>query len=274
MERMLLPCTLTFALALSSTLAPAAEAPSPTGILWIDWAAEQVAFALEEADPADAPTSATRLPATHSIESVEIGRLRDEIRLLRDLLEQGVVGRIISLENEVRMLRGALQQQQITAYGNGTIVPRPGDAPMPVPQPYTDNNTAAPPTPAPMAEPEPPLPTEAFRFTVVDEWGRSPEVAADLGGNASTLIGIAGLVPARSAREDVIALARELRADYDAYDNINIEIFNSERAAQDFAADQSVDPKHHVASISRHKGSGRDLILYLANEKPEAVTPE
>ncbi len=273
MVRILLPFAWSLALAAGPLLGSAAAAPpSPTGILWIDWAAEQVAFTLEEADPADTTPEAPRLPATHSIESVEIGRLREEIRLLRDLLEQGVVGRIISLENEVRMLRGALQQQQIAAYGNGTIVPQPGDTPMP--QPFSESSSSGLPTPPPMAEPEPPLPTEAFRFTVVDEWGRSPEVAADLGGNASTLIGMAGLVPARSAREDVIALARELRADYEAYDNINIEIFDSERAAQDFAADQSVDPAHHVASISRHKGSGRDLILYLANEQPETVIPE
>ncbi len=272
MERILFACTLIFALATGPAPAYAAEAPAPTGVLWVDWAAEQVAFALEEADPADATGDPSRMPATHSIESVEINRLREEIRLLRDLLEQGVVGRIISLENEVRMLRGALQQQQIAAYGNGTIVPQPGDTPAPMPQAFPQN--PSPSQPAPAAAPETPLPTEAFRFTVVDEWGRSPEVAADLGGNASSLIGMAGLVPARSAREDVIALARELRADYETYDNINIEIFDSERAAQDFAADQSVDPAHHVASISRHKGSGRDLILYLANEKPEAIAPE
>lgn len=273
MKRILLRAT--WAQVLMAVLLPGAafaESPASTGILWIDWAAEQVAYTLEEAAPADGPSGGTRLPATHSIESVEINRLREEIRLLRDLLEQGVVGRIISLENEVRMLRGALQQQQIAAYGNGTIVPQPGDGTSPMPQP--GNQPAALPKPQPMAEPEPPLPTEAFRFTIVDEWGRSPEVAADLGGNASTLIGMAGLIPARSAREDVIALARELRADYEAYDNINIEIFDSERAAQDFAADQSVDPVHHVASISRHKGSGRDLILYLANEKPETIAPE
>jgi hypothetical protein len=262
----------------AAAVAPApdaiADTPRPSGILWIDWATEQIAFALQEAAPAS-PTPAVsgpaRLPATHSIESIEINRLREEIRLLRDLIEQGVVGRVVALENEVRMLRGGLQQQQISNYGSGGGQPQPGlnRAPsrnVPIPREFAST--------APMpAEPEriPVAAPEAFRFTVVDEWGRTPEVAAELGGNASTLIGLAGIVPPGSAQDDVVALVRDLREDYEAYDNINIEIFDSERAAQDYAAEQSVDSSHHVASISRHKSSGRDLIIYLGNGKTEPV---
>jgi len=106
---------------------------------------------------------------------------------------------------------------------------------------------------------------------VVDEWGRSPEVVAELGGNATTLIGIAGLVPPRSAKADVTALLQQLRADYDGYDNINIEIFDSMAAAKSFAERQVVDSNHHVGSISRHKASNRDVILYLGGTEPEAL---
>ncbi len=246
-----------------------AEAPSPSsGVLWIDWAAEQVAFALQEAAPADlAPAQPVPnpLPATHSIETVEINRLREDIRLLRDMIEQGVIGRVISLENEVRMLRSALEQQQVVAYGNPAAVPQPGMS-VPMPAEFAAINPV-PPQPAPLPE----APPEPFSFTVVDEWGRSPEVVAELGNNASTLIGMAGVVPPRSTKTDVVALTQELHEEYAAYDNINIEIFDTQAAAQDFATRQIVDSAHHIASISRYKASGRDLILYIANGNAEPV---
>lgn len=266
-------------LAVAPGATSAAAPPESTGIAWIDWAAEQVSFALEEAAPAGAPApqrpamaeeGASSPPsATHSIESIEIGRLREEIRHLRDLIEQGVIGRVIALENEVRTLRGALQQQQIAAYGGGRVVPQPGSpagAQTGTPMPAEDGAMAEPP-PAPVEA----APPEPFEFTVVDEWGRSPEVVAELGGDASTLIGVAGVVPPRSAKEDVAGLAQQLRAEYDGYDNINIEIFDTPQAARAYAERQFVDAEHHVASISRHKASGRDVILYLDSGKAESI---
>jgi len=246
-----------------------AETPARTGIAWIDWAADQLAFTLQEAAPAD---PAPRRPAvTHSIESMEINRLREEIRLLRDLMEMEVIGRVISLEMEVRTLRGALQQQQIAAYGAGPVVPQPGPS-APGPQ------LAPPPAEIPMPRQGYPAdedwdlpPPKPFAFTVVDEWGRSPETVAELGGGATTLIGVAGAVPPRSARADIVALGRQLRAEYEAYDNINIEVFDTETAARDFAESQTVDPEHHVLSISRHRASGRDLIIYLTKGEAETI---
>mgnify|MGYP003644606561 CR=1 FL=1 len=249
-----------------STSISAQTAPS-SGIRWIDWMSEQVAFALEEAAP---PEGVPQAPAaTHSIESVEISRLREEIRLLRDLIEQGVVGRVIALEGEVRALRGDLQQAQIAGYGGIQSVTQPNSSLSAVPMPPGFTNRS----PEPMAaevlrEAVPPAP---FEFTVVDEWGRSPEVVAELGNDASTLIGIAGVVPPRSAQKDVEALLRDLRAEYEAYDNINIEIFDTEAAAEAFATQQDIDSAHHIASISRYKASNRDVMVYLGDGKLSPV---
>lgn len=276
------------------TLAQEADPPPPvrTGIVWLDWAAEQVDFTLREAEPApeeaegapEAPAEpeGEKMPVlspTHSIETIEMMRLQQEIRLLRELIEEGLVNRVTALEAEVRDLKSALNGQQ----GDGPVVPMPDEparARLPVPgssveaEPKPEmslEDLAAAQLPAEPAEAA--APTGDFVFTVVDEWGRSPEAVAELGGTASTLIGVAGLVPRGSSRSDVVALAQELRRKYAAYDNIVIEVFDSEDAAQTFADAQKVDAESRVLSIAKSKADGRDLMIYFGGELPEALTP-
>jgi hypothetical protein len=110
--------------------------------------------------------------------------------------------------------------------------------------------------------PEPPSPPE-FSYEVIKEWGRSPESAAELGGGASTLIGMVFLVPRGCTREDLEEFGRDLRRQYDGYDNINIEVFDSRNAAQESAEHSVSDPAHRVLTVSKHKSSGRDVILLL-----------
>lgn len=254
--------------------------PARTGIDWLDWATDQVAFAMREAEPADASADATvaetpedPLAATHSIESIEIYRLQQEIRALRDLIEGQFITRIIALESELQEVKAAVQNTAIARDTPGAPRPR-------IPRPYdaTDSDSVqafmadpgeSPALPGPADEPQ--GPSEPFSFSVVDEWGRSPDAVADLGGDAQTLIGMAGLVPPGSSKDDVVALARDLRAKYDAYDNINIEIFDSEAAAKEYASRQVADPVHHMASISRYKTGGRDVILWVGGGKAEPV---
>lgn len=269
---------LTASLLLGLPALAADPSAAATGVLWLDWATEQVAFALREALPADTTVveagtvpPADPLAATHSIETIEIHRLQQEIFLLRQLIEQEFVCRIIALESEIRDMKYAVQAQGGAGgdSASGPVIPRPAGMPLtPRETPGTDapgDSELAAAIATQLATPE------AFSFTIVDEWGRSPEVAAELGGDASTLIGVAGLVPPRSAKADVVALLRELRATYEPYDNINIEIFDSEAAARAYAERQVADPDHHVASISRHKASGRDVMIYLAGGQPETV---
>lgn len=279
--------------AFSSLPALAQEADSPppvrTGIVWLDWAAEQVEFTLREAEPApEGAESSPEVPAepegekmpvlspTHSIETIEMMRLQQEIRLLRELIEEGMVNRVAALEAEVRDLKSALNGQR----PDGPVVPMPDEparARLPVPgspaeaQPKPEmslEDLAAAQLPA-----EPAESAVDFEFTVVDEWGRSPEAVAELGGTASTLIGLAGLVPQGSSRSDVVALAQELRAKYADYDNVVIEVFDSEGAAQSFADKQTVDAESRVLSIAKSRAEGRDLAIYFGGELPEALTP-
>jgi hypothetical protein len=277
-------CAANFAL---PALAQEEDAPPPvrTGIRWIDWAAEQVNFTLREAEPApepapevtpaEAPEAAPEekmpvLSPTHSIETMEMLRLQQEVRLLRELIEEGVVGRVAALEAEVHELKSSMKGQR----GAGPIIPQPDGSPpsrLPMPDASAASRVVEKVLPEAPAAPE----TKAadFAFTVVDEWGRSPEAVAELGGTASTLIGVSGLVPAGSSRADVVALAQELRTKYKDYDNIVIEVFDSEASARTFADAQTVDAESRVLSISKAKADGRDLMIYFGGELPEALTP-
>ena len=266
--------------------APAQDEEAPpvrTGIEAIDWAAEQVNFTLREAEPAsdgaDAAAEAVpeeKMPVlspTHSIETIEMMRLQQEVRLLRELIEEGMVGRVAALEAEVRDLKATLRGE-VPA---GPVVPKPDEparARLPEPESATPTETKPEMSLQDLAAAQlPAVPAAEFKFTVVDEWGRSPEAVAELGGTASTLIGVAGLVPAGSTRDDVVALAQELRTKYRAYDNIVIEVFDDASAAQDFADSQKVNAERRVLSIAKSKAEGRDLMIYFGGELPEALTP-
>lgn len=285
------------------SLAQDGDTPPPvkTGIRWIDWAAEQVDFTLREAEPADPATDpsaeaapaepATGAPAepepeepateplpelspTHSIETMEMLRLQQEVRLLRELIEEGVVGRVTALEAEVHELKASLKAQRT----GGSVVPQPDEpdqARLSLPDAQLEMKKAQARKSEKPAKVQPATPaaTEPFAFTVVDEWGRSPEAVAEQGGKASTLIGVAGLVPPGSTRADITALAKELRTKYKGYDNIVIEVFNSETAAKAFADAQTVDGDSRVLSISKSKADGRDLMIYFGGEVPEVLTP-
>lgn len=264
--------------------APAEEEEAPpvrTGIEAIDWAAEQVNFTLREAEPVQdgadtAPEAAPEekmpvLSPTHSIETMEMIRLQQEIRLLRELIEEGMLNRVTTLEAEVRDLKATLRGEQPA----GPVVPKPDEpARARLPQPGAATEAKPEMSLEDLAAAQlPAVPAAEFTFTVVDEWGRSPEAVAELGGTASTLVGVAGLVPAGSARDDVVALAQELRTKYRAYDNIVIEVFDDASAAQDFADSQKVNAERRVLSIAKSKADGRDLMIYFGGELPEALTP-
>jgi hypothetical protein len=256
-----------------------APPPVPTGIEAIDWAAEQVNFTLREAEPA--PGGADTAPEekmpvlspTHSIETMEMMRLQQEIRLLRELIEEGMLNRVTALEAEVRDLKATLRGEELT----GPVVPKPDEparARLPQPEPGAATESKPEMSLEDLAAAQLPAePAAEFAFTVVDEWGRSPEAVAELGGTASTLIGLAGLVPAGSTRADIVALAQELRTKYRAYDNIVIEVFDDASAAQDFADSQKVNAERRVLSIAKSKADGRDLMIYFGGELPEALTP-
>lgn len=104
-------------------------------------------------------------------------------------------------------------------------------------------------------------------YTVIQEWGRSPEDAAELPGGATSLKGMVVAVPMHWNRATIEAAGRELHAEFSAYDNINIELLRGKEAAEAYAENSKASGNARVMSISKHKASGRDVLLYIEEEK-------
>lgn len=187
----------------------------------------------------------------------EVSALRQELKQLSETLDLMINRVMADLENENAQLREELRK----VYGSSGMnlppqVPRPGgelvdqvlsEAPLP-------EYPAA-------AEPAPQAPV-AFSYSVLQEWGRSPEAAEELGGNVSSLKGMVCVVPKGSQRPDLEAMGRELRKMYEQFENINIEVFDDEEAAKTYAGQNKMSAAHRVLSVSKHQASGRDTILF------------
>ncbi len=190
----------------------------------------------------------------------EVADLRDDIRMLQQTLDVLVNQMMADLREQNELLRDEVArlraQREALGLPEPEFVPRPGAAEL---------------EEILLEEPAPPPPAP-FEFTVVREWGRDAETAAEMG--AATLKGLIGAVPPGSRREDVETLGRELRAEYAGFDNINIEVFDDPEAARAFADDERSGSEHRVLSVSRHRASGRDTILYIQDGKAEPVAFE
>lgn len=212
----------------------------------------------ERFEPVPAP-GATIQPGNAEMETLkkDVSEIKQDLQLLQETLDLIVNRMMADLEKENAQLRAEVRRLQ--EYGSpssaidGGFVPRPGAELFEAvaQEPHPD-----------MALPEPAAPP-AFTWDVVEEWGRDPETAQRLGPEVSSLKGMVVVVPPGSSREEVEELARQLRSEHEAYDNINIEFFDDADAARAYADRQVTDPQHRVLSISKHKGSGRDKILYL-----------
>ncbi len=266
-------------------VAPAASAPeeAPKTLAWLEWVADQAAMLRGRGDAAE--KAAVQASAENAAELAaireELDGLRQDMRQLQETLDF-LIGRIMTdLEEENEQLRWELRRLYMrmdpTALGEGPRVPRPGgglletiweDARMEyVPEERFDigMDDAA----QIEALPEP----AQFTYTVLQEWGRSPEEAANLGPDASSLKGMVCVTPRGSRREDLEQMARDLRTQFAAYDNLNIEVFDDEEAARIYAEDGVNDPEHRVVTISRHKASGRDTALVFHDGATFEVMP-
>jgi len=117
-------------------------------------------------------------------------------------------------------------------------------------------------------------PPQELTYTVISDWGRTPEQAKELGDKVSSLKGqvlAINEVPQSDALEQ---LGRKLHKAYANYDNINIEVFDDSAAAQRFADTTVSDPTHRVMTISKHAASGRDLILIFNGSEIRTVAPD
>lgn len=203
----------------------------------------------------------------------------DGLRADFDRLEQRVqtetANALARLEEENAALRDELRRQYAQGGDTGTpIVPRPGREVIEElrraeePAALAADDAEAPASGADSA-PE----AEVVRYDVVSEWGRSPEVAAQLGEGVSSLAGMVCVVAEDLPREALIALGRHLRREHDAYDNIAIDVFDDRAAAEAASADTTAPSARRVLSVSRSRAAGRDLIMVYRGGSAEVVQP-
>lgn len=252
---------------------PAAEAPVDSGAPLVRTPEEVAAEALVVEVTADGEVK-TGGPVSNEEVVAELKRLQEKFDQLQETVNLVVTQMMADVETENAQLRGELQRLQARDAAGllaSTAVPRPaGELIASLGEDARAMGAEGEGFPL---EEEAPLPPGEFSFTVLEEWGRDPEAVAQLGGDAPTLKGVVGMVPRGSARADVEALGRELRAKYAAYDNINIEVFDDAVAAQSFADSQVMEPEHRVLSVSKYAATGRDVIAYYeGGENVASVT--
>ncbi len=167
---------------------------------------------------------------------------------------------IRALEDENEKLRQALRLR----FGGG------GGGLPPVPMPNRELLESVLREPAPFQERQETAvdSSGAEAYTVVSEWGRSPEVAKSLPGQVASLIGLALAVEPGTPEAELKRLGEDLRENYRAYDNINIEVFDDVDAARIFANEGKSDPTHRVMSIAKFKHSGRDSVVMYRGGRP------
>ena len=201
----------------------------------------------------DSPPSAEA-----SIEDLwrEIEDLQLTLRQIQEVLDEKMLA-IAELEDENEKFREALRVR----YGRE----RTGLPPVPMPHREFIESVLNDPSAGSDAPGTQPRSASPGSYTIVSEWGRSPEVAADLPGNVSSLVGLAAAVAPDMPSDALEALGRKLRSTYDAYDNINIQVFDDIEAAKSYADLGKSSPRHLVLSISKHKHSERDVMVRFEN---------
>jgi hypothetical protein len=112
-----------------------------------------------------------------------------------------------------------------------------------------------------------------LEYRIMEEWGRSPEVAQQLGGNASSLKGMALVVDREADEEAYTQLGRALHTRYRDYDNLNIAVFADDPAAQAFAGTGVIDKDRMRLRLVRHRASGRDSIFVYREGHDIEVKP-
>ena len=232
--------------------AGAEEGPWPHPALYgLDWVARELSYTTVAAENGGAEASAELLLVQR-----ELVDLRREVASLRATVDEYLGGLVADLQRENAALRREARARQ-----DGPAVPRPPDLETPE-EAGPAEVVEAPATP----DPEPtPGPAEAPPYEVVKEWGRTPELAVELGPGVTALKGLVLSIAPGASREALEALGLSLREEFDAYPVLNIDVFDDADAAADFAERPTAKPPRRVLALYRDAASGRDEVLVTAD---------
>ena len=223
----------------------------------------------DEAKDADEAADADESPADIA---GELAAIRSDVARMQAMLDLVLDEFVIELKNENNRLRAeldALQYERATRDRSGEE-PLPRDAaealarmrsaePEETPTVHYDETA------------EPDGADEPIRYAIIKEWGREPEEAERLEG-ASALKGLICAVPPDATDAQLAELGRWLRQEYNAYENLNIDVFDDVAAARRFAETNRIEGGHRVLNISKHPATNRDVIA-LIREGGATVIP-
>ena len=252
-----------------STIPPEPEATEEETAPDLPSDEEQPAEPMEPIDPAYL-IPAEDGPATASDSAVvldEIEALRRDFARLEQSVNLMTRTRLNQLQEENRTLRRELQRMYAMQSRDVPYEPPPVPAPGRdlLEELYAEASRGPFDGEPATAAPLPPITGMAtasagpVRYSVVKEWGRTPEEAAGLG--AASLKGMVCVVPETTADDALIAFGRTLRDQFAEYDNLNIEIFNNAEVARRYIEENASPGEHRVMVISRHRGTQSDAIV-------------
>lgn len=188
----------------------------------------------------------------------EVQELRGEVDRLQETVDAALAYLVGALGDENRRLKKDLALVNENESEGG--------------MPPTGAEEEAPPAPVPPAVRKVNYGKEGYLS--VKEWGRTPEQAKELGGNVSSLRGMICAVAPGATDEELKAIGKKLRAQCAGYDNVNIDVFDDEAAARDYSDRNVRSSEHYVMNITRHKASGRDVIVLIHGNGSREVVVE
>lgn len=233
---------------------------------WLIAAAVVTTAAAQEAPVTEGQTEPDPpIPISGDCDAVreEVVALRRQIDKLQTTIDVYINGMVAELQDENTRLRRLLRR----TYGD-----EPETLPA-VPTPDRDllEDAMVNPDPAAFSPAQDAPPPAELTYTTVTEWGRSVEEAARIGDDVQSLKGMILAVPDGTTDAQLRELAGTLRREYDGFDNINIEVFETIEAAKTYAEGNATAGQERVLSISKHAGSGRDLAVIIRGDRTEEI---
>lgn len=188
----------------------------------------------------------------------DLVELRRDVQRLQETLDVCLDSYVYDLREENLRLRKELARlralQAVGSTASAPQVPMPGD--------YDEEDIPEiPAVEEPVEAVAPSSAAASLSYTVVKEWGRTPEEAKRFQPPASSLKGMVCVVPQGASDRELAALGRRFREEFDGFDNINIDVFDNREAAEAYVEHNRASPDHLVLSVSKFSRSGQDAIL-------------
>lgn len=252
------------------TTGPQPTAPAPSGerasnaLDQLKAQLNEIAAERIDSTPVQVTVPTTTVPgdtderATEDVETLraEVHELRRNVARLQETVDAALAYLVGELGDENRRLKKDIATPEQLEQDAAALseAPHPDALTVPAPAPTVDYGKSG--------------------YLVIKEWGRTPDQARDLGGDVTSLRGLICAVRPGAADDELKAIGKKLRDQCAGYDNINIEVFDDEAAAHDYAERNVKSTVHYVMRITRHKASAQDVSVLVRDGGAREIVVE